>query len=70
MSTWLSEREERLVEGAEELEFKSPVPTQIVSNGEYLPPPQSPKQKQVESRIKELAEENSKYLWMSDGKCR
>ena len=65
MSTWLSEREERLVEGAEELEFKSPVPTQIVSNGEYLPPPQSPKQKQVESRIKELAEENSKYLGMT-----
>ena len=53
MSTWLSEREERLVEGAEELEFQSPVPTQIVSNGEYLPPKQSPKQKQVEDRIKE-----------------
>jgi len=65
MSTWLSEREERLVEGAEELEFQSPVPTQIVSNGEYLPPPQSPIQKKVESRIKELAEENSKFLGMT-----
>ena len=38
MSSWLSEREKRLVEGAEGLEFDSPVPTQIVSNGEYLPP--------------------------------
>ena len=42
MSSWLSEREKRLVEGAENLEFDSPVPTQIVSNGEYLPPKQSP----------------------------
>ena len=65
MSTWLSERELRLVEGAENLEFDSPVPTQIVSNGEYLPPKQSPKQKQVEDRIKELADENAKYLGLS-----
>ena len=65
MSSWLSERERRLVEGAENLEFDSPVPTQIVSNGEYLPPKQSPKQKQVEDRIKELADENAKYLGMS-----
>ncbi len=65
MSTWLSDRERRLVDGAENLEFDSPVPTQIVSNGEYLPPKQSPKQRQVEARIKELAEENAKYLGMS-----
>ena len=64
MSSWLSEREQRLVEGAENLAFESPIPTQIVSNGEYLPPPQSPKQKAVEDRIKELAEENAKYLGM------
>ena len=64
MSSWLSEREQRLVEGAESLAFESPIPTQIVSNGEYLPPPQSPKQKAVEDRIKELAEENAKYLGM------
>jgi hypothetical protein len=34
VSTWLSEREQRLVAGAE----ATPIPTQIVSNGEYLPP--------------------------------
>ena len=64
MTSWLSEREQRLIAGAESLEFDSPIPTQIVSNGEYLPPSQSPKQKAVEDRIKELAEENAKFLGM------
>jgi len=41
MSTWLSEREQRLVAGAEAASAATPIPTQIVSNGEYLPPPQS-----------------------------
>ena len=70
MSTWLSEREERLVDGAEKLDFQSPVPTQIVSNGEYLPPPQSPIQKKVEDRIKELADDNSKYLFVPLKNCQ
>jgi predicted TIM-barrel fold metal-dependent hydrolase len=64
MTSWLSEREQRLIAGAEGLEFDSPIPTQIVSNGEYLPPAQSTKQKAVEDRIKELAEENAKFLGM------
>ena len=34
----------------------SPVPTRVVSNGEYLPPPQSETQKKVEARINELTE--------------
>ena len=41
MGSWLSEREQRLVAGAETASAATPVPTQIVSNGEYLPPPQS-----------------------------
>jgi len=65
MTSWLSEREQRLVEGAETLEFDSPIPTQIVSNGEYLPPRQSPMQKKVEARIKELADENAKRLGLT-----
>lgn len=65
MTSWLSEREQRLVEGAEHLDFHSPIPTQIVSNGEYLPPKQSPLQKKVEGRIKELADENAKRLGMT-----
>ena len=43
--TWLSERERLLVDGAEKLDLDLPVPTQIVSNGEYLPPKQSDIQK-------------------------
>src|SRR5256886_5129746 len=46
-------------------EFCSPIPTQNVSNGEYLPKPQSEKQKEVEARIKELADHASKKLGVS-----
>lgn len=63
--TWLSEREQALVEGAERLDVGLPVPTQIVSNGEYLPPRQTNIQKRVEQRILELADENAKHLGMS-----
>ena len=47
MGSWLSEREQRLVAGAEAASAATPIPTQIVSNGEYLPPPQSDTQKKV-----------------------
>ncbi len=65
MSTWLSEREQRLVAGAEAASAATPIPTQIVSNGEYLPPPQSATQKRVEARINELADLNGKRLGLS-----
>src|SRR5207247_7407284 len=45
--------------------FRSPVPTQMVSNGEYMPVPQTKSQKQMEERIKELAESASKKLGIS-----
>src|SRR5258706_515079 len=65
MSTWLSEREQRLVAGAEAASAATPIPTQIDSNGEYLPPPQSATQKRVEARINELADLNGKRLGLS-----
>src|SRR4029077_15476068 len=65
VSTWLSEREQRLVAGAEAASSATPIPTQIVSNGEYLPPPQSDTQKKVEARINELADVNGKHLGLS-----
>src|SRR2546422_10204970 len=46
-------------------EFCSPIPTQNVSNGEYLPKPQTEKQQEVEARIKELADATSKKLGVS-----
>src|SRR5262245_47918709 len=42
--------------------FHSPIPTQMVSNGEYMPIAQTDQQKHVEARIKELAESASKKL--------
>ena len=65
MSTWLSDREQRLVAGAEIASTATPIPTQIVSNGEYLPPPQSETQKRVEQRILELSDVNGKRLGLS-----
>ena len=62
MSSWLSEREQRLVAGAETASADTPIPTQIVSNGEHLPPPQSEIQRRVERRTLELADENGKRL--------
>ncbi|MGH7248880.1 MAG: amidohydrolase family protein, partial [Pseudomonadota bacterium] len=40
---------------AETSSFPSPVPTQIVSSDEYMPVPQTERQRQVEARLKELS---------------
>jgi len=42
--------------------FRSPVPTRMVSNGEYMPIPQTRQQKVVEARIQALAESAGKKL--------
>ena len=42
--------------------LSSPIPTRMISNGEYMPAPQTDKQKQVEARVQELAESASKKL--------
>jgi hypothetical protein len=55
MSSWLSSEEMKQVAPAESAAFRSPVPTQVVSNGEYNPLPQTAEQRQVEGRIVELA---------------
>ena len=40
----------------------SPVPTQVVSNEEFIPRPQNKQQKQVERLIGQLADERAKKL--------
>lgn len=55
MGIYLSSRELAELEPSEN-GFRSPVPTQIVSNGEFNPLPQTPAQKRLEARIKELAD--------------
>jgi hypothetical protein len=47
---------------ADETEFKSPVPTRMISNGEYMPALQTEKQARVEQRIGELADRASRRL--------
>ncbi|MCI0535930.1 MAG: hypothetical protein L0Z50_11960, partial [Verrucomicrobiales bacterium] len=42
--------------------LRAPVPTRMISNGEYMPVAQTEKQKRVEARIEELASEASKKL--------
>src|SRR3989441_3998901 len=63
---WLSDEQLTKCTPADEAEgFDSPIPTQMVSNGEYMPYPQTDKQRQVEARIKELADSASKKLGIS-----
>lgn len=57
MSGFLTAAELRKLKPAETAGFASPVPTQVVSSDEYFPEPQTPKQKLVEERLKESADE-------------
>ncbi len=66
--TWMTPEELGKCARAYDVEpedFRSPIPTRNVSNGEYLPKPQTKQQKQVEERIKELADSASKKLGIS-----
>lgn len=63
MGTWLTPDELREVVPGETA-FPSPVPTQIVSNGEFNPLPQTPQQKQVEALVVELADASARKLKM------
>jgi predicted TIM-barrel fold metal-dependent hydrolase len=45
-------------------DLRSPVPTRIASNEEYIPPPQTPEQKAVEERLRDLSESNARALGM------
>ncbi len=53
---FLTDRQLRALLPAETCSFRSPVPTQIVSSDEYVPVPQTEKQREVEARLKELGD--------------
>ena len=59
MSELLNDDDMAQLEPAELAEFESPVPVRPISNGEIMVGPQSANQRQVESRIRNLAEEFS-----------
>jgi predicted TIM-barrel fold metal-dependent hydrolase len=63
--SWLSDEQLAKVAPAETEPFQSPIPTRMVSNGEYMPYPQTEKQKRVEARTKELADSASRKLGIS-----
>ena len=56
MPHYLSDDELKRTTPAEIGSFRSPVPTQIVSNGEFNPLPQTREQQRVEARIKDMAD--------------
>src|SRR5262245_47562725 len=64
MAIFLSKRELAQTEPAETVAFRSPVPTRIVSNGEFNPLPQTRRQRQFEERLKELAGASARKLGM------
>jgi uncharacterized protein len=59
---WLSDAQLERCAPAETEPFQAPVPTRMVSNGEYMPHPQTDKQKHVEVRVKEIADRAAKKL--------
>jgi len=64
--SWFSEAQLAKLTPADEADtLHSPVPTQMVSNGEYMPYPQTEQQQHVEYRIKQLADHASKKLGVS-----
>ena len=63
---WLSDEQLAQCVAADETDaYGLPIPTRIVSNGEYMPPPQSAEQKRVEARTLELADGAAKKLGLS-----
>src|SRR6516164_8987988 len=64
MAIFLSKRELAATEPAETLAFRSPVPTRVVSNGEFNPLPQTARQRQFEERLKDLADTSARKLGM------
>ena len=50
---------------AETAKFRSPIPTQPVSSDEFVPGPQSPKQREFEARVKQIGSELAKKQGVS-----
>ncbi len=64
MGTWLTRRDLAATAPAERADLPSPVPTQVVSNGEYMPAAQTPAQRAVAATIAALAERHGRALGM------
>ncbi len=56
---WLTKRQLKALVGAERLKDSPPVPTRMVSNGEYLPIAQTPAQARVERLVLDMADRHA-----------
>ncbi len=65
MTDMLSPEDLALLEPAEIAAFRSPIPTQLISNGEFMPAPQSALQRKFEARIKERSDALARKLGLS-----
>ncbi len=64
--SWFSDAQlDRLAPADHADQVHSPIPTQMVSNGEYMPIGQTDKQKEVEARLAALSAQAAKKLGMS-----
>jgi hypothetical protein len=64
--TWFSKEQLAAVSPADHADLvHSPIPTQMVSNGEYMPIVQTDKQREVEARLAALSARAAKQLGMS-----
>ncbi len=57
MGGFLTDDDLNALQPADEVMFPSPIPTQVISSDEFWPSPQTERQKQVEARIKAMADD-------------
>ena len=62
---WMNDEDAKLLTTADVLPLRSPIPTQMISNGEFMPLPQTEEQKEVERRLTTTAKENAEQLGMT-----
>jgi predicted TIM-barrel fold metal-dependent hydrolase len=62
---FLTDRQLRALLPAETHSFASPVPTQIVSSDEYVPVPQTDRQREVEARLRDISDTLAKRQGLS-----
>ena len=62
---WFSKDTQKIVRRAYEKDWETPIPTQMVSNGEYTPKAQTSEQAEVEYRLKQSSGEIAKKHGMS-----
>jgi predicted TIM-barrel fold metal-dependent hydrolase len=62
---WLTEEEQRLLAPAERALPRLPIPVQAVSSDEFMPVPQTPKQRELEQRLTRLGSALAKHQGLS-----